>query len=73
MSEQIKVGDLVMQVRACCDSINDHPDLGLNAGDDCPKCSGELHVVKHRFQEDGGHPDCSWLACLDCDYATDPE
>src|SRR5688572_23533398 len=48
-------------------------DLGLSAGDWCPKCDGELHLVKHEFQTDGGAPDCCWLACLDCNYTTDPE
>lgn len=48
-------------------------DLGLTAGDDCPKCGGELHAVIHRYQDSGGHPDCSWLSCLDCNYQTDPE
>lgn len=46
----------------------------LKAGDDCPKCHiGELTAIIHRYQEDGGHPDCAWLMCLDCDYRTDPE
>lgn len=48
-------------------------DLGLNAGDDCPKCKGELLWTKHDYQTDGGAPDCGWLICLDCDYQTDPE
>lgn len=45
----------------------------LKAGDDCPKCAGELVAVKHRYQDSGGHPDCDWLACLDCNFQTDPE
>jgi hypothetical protein len=45
----------------------------LKAGDDCPKCPGELVAVKHRYQDSGGHPDCDWLACLDCNFQTDPE
>lgn len=48
-------------------------DLGLKAGDDCPKCAGELVKGRHRFDQDGGHPDCDWLWCLDCNYQTDPE
>lgn len=45
----------------------------LKAGDDCPKCGGELERVIHRYDTDGGAPDCSWLLCLDCNYQTDPE
>lgn len=48
-------------------------DLRLKAGDDCPECGGELHKAQHRFDTDGGAPDCGWLACLDCNYSTDPE
>ena len=49
-------------------------DLGLSAGDDCPKCGGELTASIHRYQDGpGNYPDCSWLSCLDCDYRTDPE
>lgn len=47
--------------------------LGLKAGDDCPKCGGELHAALHRFDQDGGAPDCAWLVCLDCNYSTEPE
>jgi hypothetical protein len=44
------------------------------AGDDCPKCGGELHACIHRYQDGpGNYPDCSWLSCLDCTYRTDPE
>lgn len=48
-------------------------DLGLKAGDDCPRCKGELERVVHRFDKDGGAPDCDWLLCLDCNYETAPE
>lgn len=48
-------------------------DLGLTAGDDCPKCDGELMYARHIHAEDGGHPDCGWLSCLDCNYQTEPE
>ena len=49
-------------------------DIGLKAGDDCPKCGGELHACKHRYQDGpGNYPDCDWLACLDCGFKTDPE
>lgn len=48
-------------------------DLELKPGDDCPKCGGELVAGIHRFDQDGGLPDCAWLWCLDCDYRTDPE
>lgn len=40
---------------------------------ECPKCAGELAVGKHRFDDSGGAPDCSWLYCLECDYQTEPE
>jgi ssDNA-binding Zn-finger/Zn-ribbon topoisomerase 1 len=45
----------------------------LKAGDDCPKCGGELVAARHRFDQSGGAPDCDWLTCLDCNFATDPE
>ena len=45
----------------------------FRAADDCPKCGGELTVGKHRFDADGGAPDCSWVYCLNCNYQTDPE
>lgn len=45
----------------------------LQEGDDCPKCGSELMAVSHRYDSSGGAPDCDWLACLDCGFATDPE
>ncbi len=45
----------------------------LKAGDDCPRCRGELMKVIHNYQEDGGCPDCTWLYCLDCHFETEPE
>ncbi len=51
----------------------DMKQADLKAGDDCPKCSGELVQVKHDYQSHGGAPDCSWLACLDCNFQTEPE
>jgi len=45
----------------------------LEAGDDCPKCGGELQAARHRYDQDGGAPDCDWLACNECEFRTDPE
>ena len=39
----------------------------------CPKCGGDLCVGRHRFDDSGGAPDCSWLYCLACDYQAEPE
>lgn len=46
----------------------------LRADDPCPQCKlGFLEPRRHRFDLDGGAPDCSWLACSDCDFQTEPE
>ena len=48
----------------------------LKQDDPCPKCKvGFLEQVSHRFSSDRGPnlPDCDWLVCLDCDFATEPE
>jgi hypothetical protein len=44
--------------------------------DYCPKCmAGILERRSHRFSTDRGPnvPDCDWLECDSCDFATDPE
>jgi hypothetical protein len=48
----------------------------LEAGESCPHCMGGiLEKRQHRFSSDRGPnlPDADWLACDECDFATDPE
>ena len=48
----------------------------LEDGAPCPKClGGVLEKRSHRFSTERGPnlPDCDWLACDMCDFATDPE
>jgi hypothetical protein len=48
----------------------------LKQDDQCPKCrAGWMEQHRHRFSSDRGPnlPDADWLACSECDFATDPE
>ena len=48
----------------------------LKAGEQCPLCFvGVLEQRQHRFSTERGPnlPDCDWLECDSCDFATDPE
>ena len=49
---------------------------GPAADEACPICFvGILKQRQHRFSTERGPnlPDCDWLECDSCDYATDPE
>jgi hypothetical protein len=52
------------------------PSQALADGEPCPHClGGVLEHHQHRFSADRGPnlPDADWLACDECDFATDPE
>lgn len=54
---------------ACCGEVG-HFDI------QCPKCDeGKLEQRRHRFSTDRGPnlPDCDWMECDTCGFATDPE
>ena len=42
------------------------PGRGLQHGDDCPECGGELHANEDRYEYGDGR----WLVCeeIACDY-----
>lgn len=61
------------------DSVTIKPAFGtvaLKQDDPCPKCGqGYMERHRHRFSSDRGPnlPDCDWLECCECDFATEPE